>query len=65
MNMSTKAIHNGNGNVVIAGDLVFAGIDEDDRSECPLAIVIEFKTKEDMRKAIESGYATFTMFEQN
>ena len=61
--MNVKAIHGGEGNIVIAGEKIYAGIDEDDRSEVSLAMVIEFKSKDEMRKAMQSGYATFTMFE--
>lgn len=51
------------GNVVIAGDKVFAGIDESDRSTCRHAMVIEFKTPEDLAKALREGVASFTVFE--
>lgn len=43
------------GNVVIAGDKVYAGIDEDDCSECTNALVIEFKDVADMRAATHTA----------
>ncbi len=51
------------GNVVIAGDLVYAGIDEDDRSEVRNALVIEFENPAGFRRAIMTGQAVFTVFE--
>ncbi len=51
------------GNVVVAGDKVYAGIDEDDRCEVCHAVVIEFKDEADFRKAITTGKANFTLFE--
>ncbi len=51
------------GNVVIAGDLVYAGIDEDDRCEVCNALVIEFEDPASLRRAIMTGQAAFTVFE--
>ncbi len=56
-------MNNKTGNVVIAGDKIYAGIDEDDGSEIPHSIVIEFENNEAMRKALRSGEARFTVFE--
>lgn len=50
-------------NIVIAGDKVYAGIDEYDRSECTNAIVIEFTSQEEMGEAIRKGSVEFTVFE--
>ncbi len=52
------------GNVVIAGDKVFAGIDEEDRSEINHSIVVEFPDAESMKNAIRSGAAEFTVFDE-
>jgi hypothetical protein len=51
------------GNVVIAGDTVYAGIDEDDRCEVHNALVIEFRDPANFRRAIRTGWAAFTVFE--
>ena len=50
------------GNVVIAGDKVYAGVDNDDQSECTNAMVIEFKSAEDLRKAFNEARVEFTLF---
>ena len=50
------------GNVVIAGDKVYAGIGEDDRCEVCHAVVIEFKDEADFRRAITAGKVNFTLF---
>ncbi|MCU7806295.1 MAG: hypothetical protein KZQ73_00250 [Candidatus Thiodiazotropha sp. (ex Semelilucina semeliformis)] len=56
---------NPRGNVVITGDKVYAGIEEDDQSEVSNAIVIEFETQEEFNAAISSGQASFTIFDGN
>lgn len=56
---------NPRGNVVIAGDKVYAGIDEDDQAEVSNAMVIEFETPEEFKAAISSGQASFTIFDGN
>jgi hypothetical protein len=63
--MSVKPIHGGKGNVVIAGETIFSGLDEDSVSKCKIAMTIEFDSKEDMRAAMASGYATFTLFKES
>lgn len=53
------------GNVVIAGDEVLASIDHDDEpSTCKDAIVIEFNSPQEMGKALRSGVAAFSVFEE-
>jgi len=52
-----------NGNVVVAGESIYAGIDETDISEIPLAIVIEFKDRSSLKKAMEEQKVEFTIFE--
>ncbi|GEM_PF-4390729 len=54
---------NPKGNVVMAGDKVYAGIDEDDRSEVSNALVIEFKNPEEFHKAVKACKVEFTLFE--
>lgn len=48
-------------NCVIAGDQINAGVDADDAKSCELknAIVITFKNKEDMGKALREGKVEF------
>ena len=50
------------GNLVIAGDKVYAGFDKGDQSEFTNAMVIEFKSAEDLRKAFNEGRVEFTLF---
>jgi hypothetical protein len=49
-------------NVVIAGDKVFAGIDEDDCSEVSFAMVIQFQSKEQFVKAMKDRSVEFEWF---
>lgn len=51
-------------NVVVAGDKVYAGVDVDDQTSIPHAIVIQFKSKEDYAAAMRSGTVEFTLFEE-
>lgn len=55
------------GNVVIAGDSVFAGIsddpEEDALTEFKYAMVIEFDSADAFGKALREGTAHFTVFE--
>ncbi len=51
------------GNLIIAGQDIFAGIDEEDVTKIPLAIVIEFKDKESLKKAMKKQKVEFTVFE--
>lgn len=48
--------------VVIAGDHIFAGIDEEDQSKVSCAIVIQFDNKEQMTEAMRSRSVDFTYF---
>ena len=50
------------GNVVLAGNKIYAGFDKDDQSECTNAMVIEFKSAEDLRKAFNEARVEFTLF---
>ncbi len=51
------------GNVVIAGDAIYASIGDDDPlSECVHAMVIEFNNPEELGNALKSGKAEFTVF---
>lgn len=52
------------GNVVIAGDEVHAGIDEEDRCVVSNAIVVEFDSVKDMAKALRKGFTNFTTFQE-
>ncbi|WP_396586432.1 exonuclease domain-containing protein [Bermanella sp. R86510] len=53
------------GNVVIAGDEILASIGHDDEpSPCKDAIVIEFNSRQEMGKALRSGSASFSVFEE-
>ena len=52
------------GRLVMMGDKIYSGIDEDDICEVPLAIVIEFEDMESLARAIRSGKAEFTLFEK-
>lgn len=49
-------------NVVIAGDEIHAGIDEDDRSKVKNAIVIEFESAEQMGEILRSRTMEFDFF---
>lgn len=55
----------GKGNVVIAGDRVYAGIDEsgEDRANLRFSMVVEFGSMEDLAAALRAGSASFTVFE--
>lgn len=46
-------------NLIIAGDSIFAGIEEDQNSEIKNAVVIEFESKEQMKSYIRSGEISF------
>jgi len=48
--------------IVIAGDVIYAGIDSDDQSEIPCAVVIQFENKEQMCEAMRSRSINFTYF---
>jgi len=50
-------------NVVIAGDAIYAGIDEHDAAEIPTSILIQFPTQEALGQALRSGHVEFTVFE--
>jgi len=57
------------GNVVIAGDYIYTGIDHDvgsehgdDLTEIKNGMVIEFENAEEFGKALRSGTVNFTVF---
>ena len=39
--------------IIIAGDEIYAGLDEDDATEIKNCVVVYFKEKEDMKKFIK------------
>ena len=51
------------GNVVIAGDRIYAGIDEGDVTKLTLSVVIEFKSAAEIRKAFKEKTIDLTFFE--
>lgn len=52
------------GNVVMAGDEVHAGVDEEDRCVVSNAIVVEFDSAKDMGEALRKGFTNFTTFKE-
>lgn len=49
-------------NVVVAGDAIYAGIDEDEQTEIKNAIVIEFESAQQMREILRSRKMEFDFF---
>ena len=49
-------------NVIIAGDAIYAGIDENDQAEIKNAVVIEFESKEQMGEILRSRSMEFDFF---
>ena len=46
-------------NVIIAGDAIYAGIDEEDITKIKNAVVIEFESKEQMGEALRARKFNF------
>lgn len=48
--------------IFMAGDAIYAGIDEEDAQEYPLCVVVQFQSKEQLKAAMQTGNIRCTVF---